>query len=31
VVFNDDLGRAIVQAVSRWLPTAASRVRAQVY
>jgi hypothetical protein len=24
------LGRAIAQAVSRWLPTAAARVRAQV-
>jgi hypothetical protein len=26
-----ELGRAIAQAVSRWLPTAAARVRARVW
>jgi hypothetical protein len=26
-----ELGRAIVQAVSRWLPTAAARIRARVW
>jgi hypothetical protein len=25
------MGRAIAQAISRWLPTAAARVRAQVW
>jgi hypothetical protein len=28
---NDKVGRAIAQAVSRWLPTAAARVRARVW
>jgi hypothetical protein len=30
MIYNS-LGRAIAQAVSRWLPTAAARVRAQVW
>jgi hypothetical protein len=30
-VSNYELGRAIAQAVSRWLPTAAGRVQAQVW
>jgi hypothetical protein len=28
---TDTFGRAITQAVSRWLPTAAARVRARVW
>jgi hypothetical protein len=31
VVINFKVGRAIAQAVSRWLPTAAARVRALSY
>jgi hypothetical protein len=30
-VLSADLGRAIAQAVSRWLPTVAARVRARVW
>jgi hypothetical protein len=31
VVFTANCGRAIAQAVSRWLPNAAARVRARVW
>jgi hypothetical protein len=31
VLGNPTIGRAIAQAVSRWLPTAAARVRARVW
>jgi hypothetical protein len=30
-LLDEGFGRAIAQAVSRWLPTAASRVRARVW
>jgi hypothetical protein len=31
VILSVEIGRAIAQAVSGWLPTAAARVRARVY
>jgi hypothetical protein len=30
-IVSSDIGRAIAQAVSRWLPTAAARIRARVW